>query len=232
MKKWIALLLVSVLALMLVACDKEDPTKSSEPMEITSPRQENDDEQPGSSEMLTLETLLQYPASLESDFEVTDFGDGMVMLTGYSGDSDIIVLPETVNGLQITHIGRHLFANDSPIKAIVLSDSVKVIEQSAFGLNKSLEILVCGKGLEEIGIGAFQGCANLKTVVLNEGLVSLGGTCFSDCDKLMSVEVPASVTDIQVTAFYACSEKMVIIGEVGSAAESYASLMGITFQAK
>lgn len=182
---------------------------------------------------ITLEDVMNHPVSPESDFEITDFGEGIVMLNDYLGDDDIVVIPETVDGKKITRIGKFAFSNDrSNIRAIKLSDSVRILEEHAFGLNKKIEILVAGSGLEEIGIGAFQLCENLNTVVLNEGLLKLEGGSFSNCDKLLSIEVPESVTYISPGAFYGQPDDFTIIGASGSVAEEHAKLSDIKFQVK
>lgn len=240
MKKVIAMLLAVVLVLGLAACGNGNGD-ATEPKKTTSGNEQSTDNQtegttgtPVASGDVTLDKVLNANESPESDFEILDYGNGIVELTKYLGDDEIVVIPSTVNGKEITQIGAYVFANDyhPNTKAVRLSDSVKVVNQGAFGLNETLEIFVAGSGLEEIGDGAFQSCTKLSEVVLNDGLVKLSSACFSDCIMLLSLEIPSSVTDIHMLAFYPCADGFTIVGMAGSAAEQHATSEGINFKAQ
>lgn len=240
MKKLIALILALVMMLSLAACGNDDTpdqttgenetTGSSVQTKPTDTGVGNDD--PVVSDEITLENLMKAAESPESDFECVDHGNGDVELLRYLGSSEIVVIPETWNGKKITTISSFVFANNSPVKAIRLSDSITNLMMSSFAMNKSLEIVVCGSGLTTIGEGAFQECSSLHTVVLNDGLVTISGASFGGCKSLTELEIPESVTEIQPMTFYNRPENFKIIGKAGSAAEQHATDEGITFEAK
>lgn len=194
--------------------------------------QQNNNNLDSSIDEITLDTLNNYPVSPQRDFEIVDHGNGEIELVRYLGDDEIVVIPNTVNGKAITSIASYVFGNQSNVKAIKLSDSIKVIQGWAFSLNTALEIVVCGNGLEEIGVAAFQNCTNLKEIILNDGLVKLDKISLSGLNAMKSIEIPTTVTDISFSAFYASPKDFTIIGEPGSAAEQYANNEGINFQAK
>lgn len=185
-----------------------------------------------STKEITLKVVQNYQESPESDFEVVDHGNGVVELLRYLGDDEIVVIPESVKGKRITHIASFVFANDyhPNTKAIRLSDSVEVVDMSAFGLNTSIEIFVAGAGLQEIGQGAFQNCTSLRQVILNDGLKKIEGFAFGGCTKLNEMEIPESVVDLQLSIFYGIKDSMKILGTAGSTAEQYAIKEGIDFQ--
>lgn len=178
---------------------------------------------------ITMEALMNAPESPVEDFDITDNGEAGVLLVEYLGDDEIVVIPES---LGITHISAYTFANDCCVKAIRLSDTVVVLEKSAFALNENLQLVVCGSGLQEIGAGAFQNCTYLKEIKLNDGLLSIDKFALSGSECLTRVEIPASVTEITSAAFYAVVDGFVLVGEAGSAAETYANEEGIAFEAK
>lgn len=240
MKKIIAILLVVIMITGLTACgnnnpastDLEDTTSESEQSSTNQTENNNDD--PIVSSSISIEDVMNAKESPEKDFEIVDYGDGIVEITKYLGDDVIVVIPATVNGKAITRIGAYVFANNyhPNTKAVRLSDSVKVVDTGAFGLNNSLEIFIAGSDLEEIGEGAFQNCVNLREVVLNDGLLRLASACFSECTSLLSIEIPDSVSEIHMLAFYPCAEGFTIIGSNNSAAADHAASEGITFQSK
>lgn len=249
MKKLIALLLSLVMLLSLAACGKDDTQKDDDDdKEKTSQTEEKGDKttepdddnkkDPVISDEITVENLMNYPESPEADFVVMDGKEGAKMLYTYLGNDEIVVIPETVNGVAITHIDGGMWANKDPLRAIRLSDSVEYLDRWVFGNNENLEIVVFGSGMKGINsnsagdAGAFQNCINLKQVVLNDGLETIDGFAFAGCDSLMSIEIPASVTRIGFCAFLSMPEGFTIIGEAGSYAEQYAKENNITFQAK
>lgn len=239
-EKLIAMILALVMVLSLVACGNNDTPEqtngSNENTGVNEQTQPSETEggngDPVVSNEITLENLMKAAESPEIDFECVDHGNGDVELLRYLGSSEIVVIPATWNGKEITSIASYVFANQSSVKAIKLSDSIKTIKGGAFGLNASLEIVVCGAGLEEIGEGAFQNCTNLKEIVLNEGLLKLDEYSLSGLKSLVSIELPSSVTEIHNTAFYASAEGFAIIGTAGSYSEEFATSKGITFKAK
>lgn len=228
MKKIVSIFIVFMMVLCVAGCGNKEENKENNGNQNQTENNKGDNE----SSKITLEDVMNAPESPESDFECADHGNGDVELLNYKGDDEIVVIPETWNGKKITTISSYVFANDSPVKAIRLSDSIKEVMDSAFALNKSLEIFVSGSGMENIGIGAFQECTNLHTAVLNDGLKIIEGASFGGCKNLLELEIPESVTEIQPMTFYNGPENLVIIGKAGSTAEEFANKEGIEFRAK
>ncbi len=85
-----------------------------------------------------------------------------------------------------------------------ISDSVEVIESSAFADCLGLETVSLGQNVETINTGAFFGCSNLKNVNFSN-LNTIGDYAFLGCSLLQSIDIPDSVTSIGTNAFYGCS---------------------------
>lgn len=239
MRKFVMAWMAFLMAASLVGCGgtSDKPQQSSSAGVNTNPGVQTEvppTEKVSSPETgeITLDAVMNYPESPENDFVCADHGNGDVELLSYLGDDEIVVIPESWNGKKITTISSYVFANDSPVKAIRFSDSITTVLKGAFGLNKSLEIVVCGSGLKLIEEVAFQECSNLHTIVLNDGLEKIYGFCFSGCKNLKELEIPESVTEIQPLLFYNGPEDLVIIGAAGSEAERFATSEGIEFRAK
>lgn len=240
MKKLIALLLALVMVLSLVACGNNDKPNTTEGGKETtglneqtkpSENEDNNNKQPVSNE-ITLENLKKAAESPASDFECVDHGNGDVELLRYLGSSEIVVIPESWNGKQITTISSYVFGVQSNVKAVRIADSVKTVLEFAFSMNTNLELVICGSGVTELGNSAFQGCTSLRELILNDGLVKIGHASIGGCTNLKTISIPESVTDISHMAFYACPEGFVISGKAGSAAETYAGTANITFKAE
>lgn len=231
-RKILVLLTTICMLYGLVACGDNATNTGNETNEITED-EENisadnaEDEDISASDEITLETLLEYEASSENDFMCSGT-DTEQYINVYEGDDEIVVIPETINGLSVTKIDGYVFANDSPVKAVKFADSIRTVSQGACGLNNNLEIVVCGSSLESIGAGAFQNCEALREVQLNEGLKTIGDFAFSGCTNLESLYIPSSVDNISFMAFIG-TDNLTIYGESGSYAETFASDNNIPF---
>ena len=157
--------------------------------------------------------------------------DGQMTITNYTGNDTVVVIPDTIEGQSVVVIGDSAFANNENVKGVVIPDSVTRIERNAFCNCFDLEVFVAGDALKFIGEYAFSYCKSLKSVELNVGLETLELSCFTSTDELKELYIPNTVTTL-VYPFNEAETKVTIISESGSAAESYAKEMGISFKAK
>ncbi len=79
-----------------------------------------------------------------------------VKITGYSGDAEKIVIPETIDGKAVTAIGSGAF------------------------VNKSVSELVLSKNLLRIDDGAFVGCSSLNTVYYPDSIFVISNDVFDE----------------------------------------------------
>lgn len=127
----------------------------------------------GDFQQLETKTL---SASPEDDFEMT----GSV-LTKYTGDASIVVIPSTIGGKTVREIGPSAFSNAETwktLEGVYLPDTVEVIDSKAF----------------------FR-CEYLREVRLSENLDVIGSSAFADCKRLASIWIPSKVSEIQEGAF-------------------------------
>ncbi len=119
-------------------------------------------------------------------------------LIDISGDAfgiypDEVVLPEGVE--EISGI-----FNNSSIKSIVLSPSLKEITRRTFYRCTSLERIVFAEGLERIHGEAFSGCTALTELVFPKSLRWIDDFAFAHCTGLTSVKITGD-TEIDADAF-------------------------------
>ena len=80
--------------------------------------------------------------AVAADFTYTSATSG-ITITGYSGGSTIVKIPEQIGGVKVIAIAASAFANNTTIQSVVVPNSV-----------------------ESIGAGAFKGCDSLTSVSL------------------------------------------------------------------
>lgn len=133
----------------------------------------------------------------ESDFEI-DFNEDIteVYITAYKGESDKIIIPETIQGLPVTKIVKlyNIYEQTEPlhiwkIEKIFVPSSVKQIER-------------VGAGHYILGTSTQNG----TEVVLSEGLVSIGEHAFGSA-HIASINFPSTLKEIKKEAFYYVRKK-------------------------
>ena len=169
----------------------------------------------------------------ENDFAVRENPDNTLTITGIYGPRQIwptVVIPGTIRGLRVTHIGAEAFAGNG-IVDLVIPDTVIAIGNRAFSyclisnVGNPLENVTFGAGLEIIGNYAFaeqtrrsplsrvvipdsvtrigRGAFinnSLEEVVFGENLQTIGEAAF-DNNHLTSIILPANVRSIESQAF-------------------------------
>ena len=126
------------------------------------------------------------------DFE---FADGMI--TKYNGTATDLVIPEKINGEEVTAIKASVFKNKNLI-SVKIPDTVQNIGMGAFAQNK-LTAIELPEALTEMGNMAFYD-NELTSVKIPNGLAVIPTAAFSK-NKLTSAEIPESVTSIAMKAF-------------------------------
>ncbi|MBR5293167.1 MAG: leucine-rich repeat protein [Oscillospiraceae bacterium] len=243
MKKIIAMLLALTMVLALAACGGEPKeTNGNDPVQQTTPveNQGNDpvetepQAQNPSKVELTVEYLKSLPETPAEEFEYgMNWDDDGIIIRAYNGNSDIVVIPAEINGLPVKEIAGYVFANECPIRGILIPESVKVIDE-VFGNNSGTELVVA-EGVEVIAYNSFNNCAVLKQVKLGENIQTIEEIAFFNCRALEKLNISSSLTemsdDAKGSAFLGCSN-LTIYGEAGSFIEGVANELGIPFVAE
>ena len=157
--------------------------------------EENNDK---NTEELSIEMLKNAKETPTEEFDYLVY-EGNVYLNGYLGQSDVIIIPDEIEGYPVVDVGDGSFRNNANVKAIRFGANVKRIGASAFGNCTSLEYILFGKNVEEVGDYAFSGNPNVKEFILNEGLLKVGKLAI--CEAEIPVIIPKSVVEIGESGF-------------------------------
>ena len=99
-----------------------------------------------------------------------DSNQTVARITGYTGRTYALVIPDTIDDYTVESIGSGAFAKRSDITAVVIPDTVKKIESNAFG-----------------------NCQNIRSVQLSSNLKQIDAHAFYNCDKLTGIQIPKSL---------------------------------------
>ena len=131
---------------------------------------------------------------------------GGVEITGYTGNEEVICIPEKMGGKAVVSIAGGAF-NNADMKKVIIAKSVT-----------------------SVASGAFRNCKNLETVVVFDGgfdSYGIGENCFVNCDSFKHFYVNATYTIYESWALYGAGhldrlmwakdmKKIIIVGGSGS----------------
>ncbi len=165
MKRFLAIILsLLMLCLVLVACDGNDESSSSDS---------------GGDEVIADTSGLSY-------HEV----DGAYAVSiGTQVNATKIIIPSVYNGKSVSRIYASGFKDAKSLKSVVIPSSVRIIDESAFYGCTSLESVTIivdeiDMRLTTIGASAFYGCESLASINIPSSLTSLGTDAFDGCTAL------------------------------------------------
>lgn len=125
-------------------------------------------------------------------------------VTGYTGTSKKVTIPETFKGKKVTEIGNYAFSSKKEITSVSFPSTIKTI-----------------------GVAAFNDCPSLTELVLPEKLSKIEDSAFWYCTGLQTIVLPSAVKSIGKDAFTGCFSLTVFVKQ-GSYAEKYASSNGLS----
>ena len=123
---------------------------------------------------LTFAVLLIFAPAAHAQFTYTNI-NGTITITGYTNTNNVVVVPNTIDGMPVTGIGSFAFNFDTNLTSITVS-----------------------KGVISIGQRAFLNCTSLTNVNLPDSVMCIGRSAFAGCSSLSSVAIPQSVTSFYV----------------------------------
>lgn len=112
----------------------------------------------------------------EEDF---DFDEATATLLKYKGKDKIIVLPETIQGKAVLHLGNSCFAESTEITHVKLPENLVSIQTNAFYFLEKLEKVSFPSTLEIIEPYAFFNCTSIKQLSFPASVCYIGKNTFS-----------------------------------------------------
>ncbi len=162
---------------------------------------------------LVVLSLLVFPDVVRAQFYYTnadgsvlvyETNSGTIAITGYTGSSGSLVLPESIAGLPVTVIGTNTFDSATNLMNVVLPDTIFDIQDSAFQ-NSGLINFIIPDSVTHVGNFAFQGCTSLSNILIGNGVTNIDSFAFAGCTSLTNVTMPSSVVAIGNDIFSQCA---------------------------
>ena len=134
-----------------------------------------------------------------SDSEELVYGDykysivnNSVTIDSYIGSDSVVIVPDNIDGYDVTEIERYAFAGCTNVKEIKLPETLETIGYYAFGRCTGLESIKIPSKVKTIGEKAFGYCSSLKDIDLPESIETLG-LGFIGGTQIEEIQIPKSL---------------------------------------
>ena len=136
-----------------------------------------------------------------NDFQYSENEDGSITIHKYIGTAESVVIPETIDGKNVTVVDACAFESIENLLSVTFPDTVVDIGAKIFYGCSNLAIVNLSGNLKVIGGCAFKYCKTLASIDLPSTLQSIGESAFSYCEQLKHVTVPGSMVELQKNVF-------------------------------
>ena len=148
------------------------------------------------------------------EYEIVD--GRSVTITGYTGNATTLNIPERIQSLPVTAIGRNAFSSYDSLTSVTIPSSVTSIGDYAFHASGLTSITVDNRNPSYASIDGVLFDKNIQTLftypryknqstyVIPSSVTSIVNAAFAGCSSLTSITIPSSVTSIGDSAFLDC----------------------------
>lgn len=210
MKRAVSIIIIMLTLISLNACKVKENNAS--PAETSRTKNETN----------TVVSVM-YKCPSENNDYIYDFNEEGITLVKYTGKDKEISVPQTIDNVYITEIGKECFAQNQNIVSVEIPHCVRTVDSYAFYNCTNLSSVIIKEGVEKIAPSAFDGCSSLKEISFPSSVKEIGLCAFSNCTNLETVSfVGARPLNIGASAFSFTPVSKVVLPE-GTASISNAA---------
>lgn len=127
-------------------------------------------------------------------------------INGEMAERPTPVIPDKIDGKQVTGLGDGLFANNNFTTYVTIPGSVKSLGTGVFENCLYLSVVALPNGITAIPENTFAGCSKrLQVLTLPGSIASIGANAFTGCTALSEITLPASLVALDKSAFSGCA---------------------------
>ena len=135
------------------------------------------------------------------NLEYVENSNGGITILKYWGNDTELVIPEQIDGKNVTEIGTSAFRFNESLISVTIPNTVTDIFPKVFDSCDSLTTVILSQNMTSIGLGAFNYCNLLSNVTLPSSLTTLGDNAFKYCTSLKHINIPKGIKEWGEGAF-------------------------------
>ena len=145
----------------------------------------------------------QVPAPEAGDLQLEFTVDkkNRATVTGFSGASERLEIPEMVSGHPVVVIAKDVFSGHRELREIILPDTVTTVQGDAFRGCSGLERLRLSNGIAKLTASSFAECVNLREVNIPEAMPEVKRGLFKD-SPVELLQLPKTTQRVDPNAFF------------------------------
>lgn len=143
------------------------------------------------------ERLVWSPQDSGFEYKVEN---GNVTIVSWTNPSDMLTVPEKLNGYPVTALGAGAFMQQTQLKQVIIPEGVTRIGAHCFEGCEALAQVPLPSTLTELDDYAFSR-SGLSELTFSENMARVGGHCFEGCPALSHVTLPPTLTSVEEYAF-------------------------------
>jgi hypothetical protein len=112
-----------------------------------------------------------------------------VTIVKYTGHYGVVHVPDRINNITVTKIGKEAFRDCKFISKVTLPYTIEVLESYSFCGCNGLTEFYFGDKIISIGSHAFYNCRGVSEIYLPGDIKDIGDGAFKNCDKISKINV-------------------------------------------
>ena len=142
---------------------------------------------------------------IKEGLELTLQDSNTYAVTGYTGENNVVIIPNRHEGLDVTDIAAKAFEDNTTLTSVTIPDSVIKIGEGAFRGCSSLTSISIPDSITSIGNSAFRECTSLASITIPDSIKSIDNSTFRDCISLTGITIPKGIRSIGDSSFLGCT---------------------------
>lgn len=189
------------------------------------------EQQNGSTQTITLDNVLNHQETPESAFKYVEREEG-IEIQGCTSTDEIIVVPETINGIKVTSIDDSAFSDiKKTVRGLYISNNVEHVDGYSLCNYENLEILVLGENINDLPRAYILNNKNLQYIqFMCPKIKNMAFGAVNGCEALKGIYFLGDVENIEANAFLV--KNVTIYGKKNSNLQkAVEKIDSLTFQA-
>lgn len=152
-----------------------------------------------------------------------------IEITSYFNKKEDVIIPNTIDGLEVIGIANEAFAENNYIKSVIIPEGVISIGLDAFKDCSNLKTVELPSTLNLLNQGAFMNDFSLENINIPNNIITLYDYTFCGCTSLSNITIPSTVVEFVGNDIFTGCDNLTINCKDSTITQKYAQDHSIKF---